>query len=206
MSTNSLRRSCALALGICLCAGAGQTAEAKGTGAKGAEAKGAGLAGWRFGMSRAQVRAVKDCKPYKPVKSTKGLECPNFRFLGKKVNVSFVFRADKLAKIQIWLYEGKDAKGAANGLYRLIRHWNKRHGGVESPQLGTPVEKTGRQLFQAAKGLAKAATARRPVTKLQLKPKGSPKGFFTFASLFYNRRFARYYLFVYRRPPRGGGR
>jgi hypothetical protein len=188
-----LRSSCALAFGLCLLSGT--HAEAKG-----------GLASWRFGMSKAEVQAVKACKPYKPVKSTRGLECPNFRYLGKKVNVSFVFRADKLAKVQVWLYEGKQVKTAARRLATLIAHWNKRFGGAESPQLGTPLKKTPAQLLAAAQGLARAATARRPVTKLQLKPKGSPKGFFTFASLFFNRRFGSYYLFVYRRPPRRGAR
>ena len=160
------------------------------------------LAGWSFGMSKAQVRATKSCAPYKDVRVTGGLECRNFLFQGRKINVSFVFRQDKLAKIQLWVYEGKDPKGAAAYLSRLLASWRKHHGGAESPQLGKPVKKTGRELYEAMKGLAAKTSPKSPVAKLQFKPVKDPKAYFTFASVFYNLRFRRYYVFAYRRPPR----
>lgn len=161
-----------------------------------------GLAGWRFGMSLDQVRAVKSCKPYTAVRTTGGLECKNFRFLGQKVNVSFVFRGGKLAKIQIWLYEGKSAKVAAARLGLLVRHWKKKLGAVDSPQLGR-VDKLAAKALRAAVG--ELAQTPSNVGKLQLKPQKDPKDHFTFSSLFFNKRFGRYYLFVYRQSPRPRG-
>jgi hypothetical protein len=63
---------------------------------------GASLGGYRFGMKKAEVAAVSDCQPYVPVRVTDGLECLNFDFQGRKMNISFLFGSAGLRRIQLW--------------------------------------------------------------------------------------------------------
>jgi hypothetical protein len=155
-----------------------------------------GFMGWRFGMTPEQVKKVKTCAPYNFVKVTGGLECPNFRFLGAKRNISFVFRQGKLVKIQVWLYKGKSDGEAVTALDKLARHLIKRHGKLECKDLPRLGQLPKRML---AKYLAHFKT--KPMAKLQFKPAKNPKRFFTFSSLIHHQRHG-LFLFMYLQPPR----
>ncbi|MEO8127860.1 MAG: hypothetical protein ABI822_12250 [Bryobacteraceae bacterium] len=49
------------------------------------------LGPWKLGMTRDEVKAVKDNGPYKPVRLTGGIETANGIFDGERRNVAFVF-------------------------------------------------------------------------------------------------------------------
>lgn len=154
-----------------------------------------GFKGWTFGMSKKQVRKVKKCKPYKPVKVTKGLECPNFKFGGAKNNISFVFRGGGLAKIQVWMYRGKSAKNAARRLHEALNFYRSKYGKVESP-----VGKVPRKLKKLKKMVKEMASSGR-LAKTQFKPKKNPGKYFTFTSLIHHPVHG-FYVFLYFQPPR----
>lgn len=179
-----MRRFTILAAGVAILLGGGDALAAPGFG------------GWTFGMTKAQVKQVKACKPYKPVKSTGGLECRNYRHISAVNNISFVFRGGKLAKIQVWLYEGKAPAKAARRLHQLMAHYKKRYGAVESPQLQQPHKLSLAKLLTLVKGMGSSGPA-----KLQFRPVKPPKKFFTFASMFRHPVHG-YYLFHYFQPPR----
>jgi ketosteroid isomerase-like protein len=61
-----------------------------------------GVGDYRFGMTKPQVRQIPACEPYLDVPSTGGLECPNFTFESRKMNVSFVFANNGLRLVQLW--------------------------------------------------------------------------------------------------------
>lgn len=88
-----------------------------------------GIGGFRFGMSRTQVSGVADCQPYTNVSRTGGIECPNFVFGGRKMNISFLFAGDELKRIQLWFYNGQSEEEARGALGAVIGHLNKVAGG-----------------------------------------------------------------------------
>jgi hypothetical protein len=157
-----------------------------------------GFGGWRFGMSPAEVKAVKACKGYKAVAVTGGLECKGFAFLGQKIPLSFVFAAGKLAKIQVWVYEGKDEARAAKQLKHLFDHLKKSAGPLESPTLKDPGAMTEAQLLGEIRKL-KASGA--DPAKLQFKPRKNPADHFTFGSVIWSAAKG-LYVFLYFQPPR----
>jgi hypothetical protein len=156
-----------------------------------------GLAGWRFGMSPEEVKAVKSCKGYTPVAVTGGLECKGFAFLGQKLTVSFVFAGGKLAKIQVWVYEGKAEAAAAKQLKRLFAHLKKTVGPLESPTWKDPGAMTEAQLL----GEIKKLTASAGPGKIQFKPRKNPADHFNFGSVIWNPATG-LYVFLYFQPPR----
>jgi hypothetical protein len=159
-----------------------------------------GFQRWRFGMSPAEVQRIKDCGPYAPVKSTGGLECRVGTFLGERATISFVFKDDKLHKIQVWAYEGKVRGAAILALHRLLQQWKKENGGAESPSITVPHTLSRDALTKALQqAIAKNSG---PVTKLQFKPKRDAKDAFSFGSLIYWRVKDAYYVFVYFQPSR----
>lgn len=155
----------------------------------------AGFKGWTFGMSKAQVEKVKLCKPYRPVKVTGGLECRNFKFAGARNNISFVFRGGRLAKIQVWLYQGKDAGQAAARLHGGLNYYRSKYKAVVSPAGKVP-----RKLKQLKK-MIKEMSAGGRLSKTQFKPRKDPSDHFTFTSLVYHPVHG-YYVFLYFQPPR----
>lgn len=157
-----------------------------------------GFGAWHFGMSPDQVKAVKACKGYTAVAVTGGLECKGFAFLGQKLGVSFVFAAGKLAKIQIWVYEGKDDAKAAKQLKRLFAYLKKTAGSVESPSLTDPAAMSEAQLLAEIRKL-KASGA--DPAKLQFKPRKNPADHFTFGSVIWSASKG-LYVFLYFQPPR----
>jgi hypothetical protein len=94
-----------------------------------------GVGGFRFGMSRAEVRMVSDCQPYIIVARTGGLECPNYMFEGRKMNISFIFGDEGLRRIQLWFYEGESESEAREAVGRVIEYLERGAGGVHMPAL-----------------------------------------------------------------------
>lgn len=160
-------------------------------------ASAAGFKNWQFGMSRAQVMGVGDCSPYTPVRSTGGLECRNFSFLGARINISFIFGASGLSKIQVWAYQGRDQTSALNRWTALIKHLKQRYGALTSPQLPTIGQMSRGQLQQLLRSMQSAG---RP-GKYQFKPAQNPRHAFVFNSMFYHPQHG-FFLFLYFQPPR----
>ncbi len=71
------------------------------------EASAAGLPPWRFGMSKAEAVSFKQFGPYRQF-SNGDLETFNGNFEGHKENVQFFFQNDRLIRIGVYLWEGKD--------------------------------------------------------------------------------------------------
>jgi ketosteroid isomerase-like protein len=97
---------------------------------KGKTAERGGVGTYRFGMTRSEVSAVSDCQPYTNVSQTAGLECPHYLFEGHEMNISFLFAADHLRRIQLWLYEGPSAAEARNSVSRVIDYMHRAAGGA----------------------------------------------------------------------------
>ena len=84
-----------------------------------------GVGGFRFGMSRTEVSGVADCQPYTNVSRTGGIECPNYLFAGRKMNISFLFGGDELRRIQLWFYNGESERDASEALGAVLDHLKK---------------------------------------------------------------------------------
>ena len=71
-------------------------------------------------MTLDDVSRVPDCAPYTRVAITGGLECPGYRFDGREMNISFLFAAERLQRIQLWYYEGEAMSEAREAIGRLL--------------------------------------------------------------------------------------
>lgn len=91
-------------------------------------ARSGGVGKYRFGMSRTEVSQIADCQPYTNVSRTGGLECPNYLFNGRTMNISFLFAGDELKRIQLWFYNGQSETEAAEAIGGAIDHLNKAAG------------------------------------------------------------------------------
>ena len=89
-----------------------------------------GVGGYRFGMTLDDVRMVSDCMPYTNVSQTGGIECANYTFEGRKMNISFLFNAGRLRRIQFWLYEGASEANAKDAVARAIDYLQRTAGKV----------------------------------------------------------------------------
>jgi ketosteroid isomerase-like protein len=89
-----------------------------------------GVGRYRFGMSRAEVSQVSDCPRYVNVAVTGGLECAPYVFEGQGINISFLFTADRLRRVQLWMYEGQSAEEAEQAVARVLVHLERIAGGV----------------------------------------------------------------------------
>jgi hypothetical protein len=97
-----------------------------------------GIGDYRFGMTPTQVVEVTSCSPYRPVPSTRGLECPNFTVGNRRMNISFVFGAKGLNRIQLWFHEGGSEAGARVATDAMLAFLGKR-GPTHSDELkGVP--------------------------------------------------------------------
>ena len=151
-----------------------------------------GLGPYRLGMKPADVQAVKDCAPYKPVKTTGGLECAAFTIAGKARNVSFIFDPDAgLKKIQLWFAEAAKPAVAAVAIRELIDFVSKTYGAVESNGLDADTPVTANALMAVAEARG----------KVQLRPKREPADAFVFASIFKDPAHG-WFVFFYVQPPR----
>jgi ketosteroid isomerase-like protein len=105
-------------------------------GAAGSNARPAGGIGrYRFGMTPGDVERVSDCQPYTNVSQTGGLECANYTFEGRRMNISFIFASGRLRRIQLWPYEGSSEAGAREAIARSIDYLQRTAGGVSAAGL-----------------------------------------------------------------------
>ena len=156
-----------------------------------------GFQGWKFGMTKEEVQNVKDCSPYKPVEVTGGLECANFQFMGGTIPISFIFKPN-LAKIQVWVYEGKDKKEAAKRLVELMKYLKDKYGDLESPHIEAPLLMKAADWEGAIDDLVQLPPEN---SKWQFKPVSNPKEAFVFCS-FISHPQQGFYLFLYFQPPK----
>lgn len=89
-----------------------------------------GVGPYLFGMSKADVSQVADCSPYTNVSRTAGIECANYTFDGRKMNISFLFGADQLKRIQLWFYNGESEQEAREAIGAVIDHLKRVAGGA----------------------------------------------------------------------------
>jgi len=90
-----------------------------------------GVGGFRFGMSSVEVSSVPDCQPYSNVSRTGGIECPNYAFEGRTMNISFLFGTNGLRRIQLWFYSGGESDiDATEAVGRVIEYLERTSGGV----------------------------------------------------------------------------
>jgi hypothetical protein len=97
-------------------------------------ANAAGLPPWQFGMSKSQVASFKEFGPYKSF-SNGDLETYSGRFQGQKENIQFFFRGDRLRRIGIYLFEGKDPKKGVPVFQRAYDYLQRTYGKVVVPEL-----------------------------------------------------------------------
>jgi hypothetical protein len=89
-----------------------------------------GIGSYRFGMSRGQVSKIPDCKPYSNESRTGGIQCPAYMFEGQPVNVSFLFNAGGLYRIQLGLLESGPESQARESIGRVLGYLKQKTGGV----------------------------------------------------------------------------
>lgn len=147
---------------------------------------------YRFGMTKADVRAETACSPYVEVPSTGGLECPNF-VLDRKRNVSFVFDEAGLTKVQIWFAEAASREDAMRATEELLTYLTNAHGAVESHDLAAGTQVTVKALFAALDRVGGPG-------KVQLRPQRSPVEAVVFASIMRHPTYGYYVFLYYTRP------
>ncbi|HEV7778104.1 MAG TPA: hypothetical protein VGO76_14640 [Luteibacter sp.] len=156
-----------------------------------------GLAPWHFHMTPQEVMAFADYGPYRSF-SNGDLETFTGLFDGKKENVQFFFRNGKLVRIGIYLYEGQDAREAADAWARTYVTLKAQFGEIELP--GVRDESTDPTTMAAAAGAKVEANG-----KSQMAPVHQPADKFVFAS--FQRAAVRgqvfYYVTVNYDPPHG---
>jgi hypothetical protein len=89
-----------------------------------------GVGSYRFGMSRAQVSKVPDCKPYSNESRTGGIACPVYMFEGQPVNVSFLFNSGGLSRIQLGFLESGTESQALEAIGRVLDTLKQKTGGA----------------------------------------------------------------------------
>lgn len=153
---------------------------------------------WRLGMSKKEVVAIARYGPYRPVSITGGVETANDFFDNGPANVSFVFGLAGLAKIQIWVYEGRSMEEAIAGWFHVYDYFRRKYGKVESRflQISEPLERAD----FVAKVRALLSTQPNAVGKLQMAPDPMPDGIQVFSSLFQD-PLVGYFVFVYYQQP-----
>ena len=153
---------------------------------------------WRLGMSKKEVVAIARYGPYRDVASTGGVETAKGFFDNGPANVSFVFGEAGLAKIQIWVYEGRSIEEAIAGWFHVYDYFRRKYGKVESRilQLSEPLEQTD----FAARVRALLSTQSDAVVKLQMAPDPMPDGVKVFSSLFRDPRVG-FFVFVFYQQP-----
>ena len=95
-------------------------------------ASAAGLAPWKFGMTKAEVASYKEFGPYKNF-SNGDLETFNGRFHGRKENIQFFFDGGRLRRIGVYLGEGTDSKKAIATFQRAYELLQQDYGKIEVP-------------------------------------------------------------------------
>jgi hypothetical protein len=160
--------------------------------------EGGGLPPWRFGMTPQEVAAFPDYGPYKSF-SNGDLETYAGRFDGRKENVQFFFKDGKLARIGIYLYEGRDVKEGAKAWTRAYTALKSMYGEIQLPDIQVT---DGTALTPEMVGVAGGANTD-AVGKSQMAPFKQPMDKRVFAS--FRRQSIQgqmvYYVIVYYDPP-----
>ncbi len=175
-----------------------------------------GYGPWRFGMSAAEVSQVKESEPYRPVRTTGGLETPAGTFLGEKTNISFIFGAHGLRRIQVWAYEGTDFAAATKMFHSTYKYLSDRFGALRQDDGSVPegltLEALRARLPSSFRGASKAVAMDElkaggsigaHFEELHLSPQHPPAGGAVFASLVHSPQLGLYYVFVYFDAPAG---
>jgi hypothetical protein len=161
-----------------------------------------GLPPWQFQMTPDQVTAFADFGPYKSFRNG-DLETFAGVYQGHKENVQFFFRNGRLARIGIYLYEGQDAKAAAQVWLRTYQQMKAEFGAMELPWLKTTTPAAGLPV----EALAAAAGANAEATgKSQMAPVVQPADKFVYANFFRSdvQGHAFYFVTVFYDPPHHG--
>ena len=175
-----------------------------------------GFGPWHFGMTPDQVAQVKEFGPYSPVQATGGLETANGRFLGERTNVSFIFGAHGLRRIQIWAYEGRDLGAGVRAFHSVYKHLEERFGvllqdGALCPR-GLDLEAFQQRIPASFRDTIRVITidqikAQDPTTalaeKIHLIPQRSPAGAGVLASFIHSPQLESYWVFLYYDAPAG---
>ena len=140
-------------------------------------ANGGGLGLYRFGLPLDEVRTIDACKPYMDVRSTGGLECPNYVFEGRKINISFIFTSNALRRIQLWLYEGDSEKDARKAADLGIEFLKRTAGDVHMYGLPPATDVNGESIIRALKNNPVPA-GRGVIAELQTPSSASPEKWF----------------------------
>lgn len=153
-------------------------------------ASGSGVGPYRFGMTKQQALAVRECAPYREVPGKSQLECPNFAFAGRPRSIFLIFGPEGLSRVQLWFYEGKDRAQAEAAIDELLAYMRKEFGGKElkGPSATSTREELLRRLDQQ--------TPSQGYTRVQWRPKKQPAGTHIFASVFKHARRG-YFVFLY---------
>jgi hypothetical protein len=131
----------------------------------------AGLPPWEFGMSKTQVASFKEFGPYKQF-SNGDLETFNGRFEGRRENVQFFFDGDRLRRIGIYLFEGKNPKKGVPVFQRAYEYLQRNYGKIIVPQMKVSPASESVNAFVIAIG----AGANADVTgKTEMYPTKQPK-------------------------------
>ena len=148
-----------------------------------------GVGPYRFGMTKQQVLAVRECASYRDVPGRSQLECPNFPFAGRPRDTFLIFRPEGLSSVQIWFYEGKDRGQAEAAMDDLFTYMRKEYGGKELK--GPSATSTRKELLRRLD----QQTPSQGFTRVQWRPKKQPDGAQVFASVFRHVRRG-YYIFL----------
>lgn len=127
---------------------------------------------WSFGMSAQEIREVSSHGPYKSF-SNGDLETYNGDFGGRKENVQFFLKDNRLWRIGVYTYEGIDISVASQAWSHTYQTLQSLYGPVETPN------------YQGATPEALEASAREIVAgggKAQMAPLKQPDGAFVFSS------------------------
>lgn len=158
-----------------------------------------GLPPWHFQMTHEEVTAFAEFGPYRSFRNG-DLETFAGVYQGRKENVQFFFRNGRLARIGIYLYEGEDAKAAAQVWLRTYQQLKAEFGDIELPWLKatTPAADLPGEALAAAAGANTDTTG-----KTQMAPVNQPSDKFVFASLSRNdvQGHTFYYVSVFYDPP-----
>jgi hypothetical protein len=134
---------------------------------------------WTFGMTHAQVSAVEGYGPYRSF-SNGDLETYNAVFDGRFENFQFFFRDDKLARIGVYTFEGRDLAPAVDAWGDLYVGMQRSFGAIETPGNISPT-KNDAQSMEAFKSRARELLEKGG--KPQMAPVNQPGDTFSFASL-----------------------
>lgn len=93
-----------------------------------------GFGPWTFGMTAAEIRAVKSRGPFNTF-SNGDLETYNATLCGRKENVQFYLKEGRLWRIVVVTYEGKDLDQATDRWVSTYSCLTSLHGKLETPGL-----------------------------------------------------------------------